>query len=71
MATLTKAESPIKTPVPAASAPKLPTPKISADYDTDHGIDDIPHPNSVRDGHFSNPKKYIFHFLLKYKNVQP
>ena len=48
----TKAESPIKTPVPAASAPKLPTPKISADYDTDHGIDDIPHPNSVMDYRF-------------------
>ena len=48
---MTPAESPIKpVPVPSPSASKLPTPKISTEdnqYDTDHGIDELPPSNGL------------------------
>ena len=52
---MTPAESPIK-PVPSPAASKLPTPKISTeDYDTDHGIDELP----FRDWHFETLKIFL------------
>ena len=52
---MTPAESPIK-PVPSPAASKLPTPKISTeDYDTDHGIDELP----FRDWHFETLEVFL------------